>query len=178
MNQRTKDEQTLLIVCQIKELARELEPLGVDAGAILEAIARPRKYPNDVILLSTTSLLVVPEMKVVRLNPAEMTLYDLYLHHPEGIPADDLVLHWKELCATYRRYTVHSGDTSVEDTMESLCSESKMNFYAVVSRIKRKIIAALGDEVAQTYYIRKKRGGTYSLDARIHHDEFADQDNV
>ena len=178
MNQQTKDERTLLIVCQIKELARELKPLGVDAGAILEAIARPRKYPNDVILLSTSSLLVVPERRVVRLTPAEITLYDVYLHHPEGIPADDLVLHWKELCSAYTKYTVHSGDTSVEDTMESLCSESKMYFYAIVSRIKRKMVAALGDEVAQTYYIRKKSGGTYSLDARIHHDGSADQDSI
>ena len=178
MNQQAKDEQTLLIVCQIKELAQELKPLGVDDGAILEAIARPRKYPNDVILLSKSSLLVVPEMRVVRLNPTEMTLYDVYLHHPEGIPADDLVLHWKELCAAYRKYTVHSGDTSVEDTMESLCSESKMNFYTVISRIKRKVVSALGEEVAKAYYIRKKRGGIYTLEARIHHDEFADQDNV
>ena len=37
----------------------------------------------------------------VYLNPAESTVFRLFLAHPEGISSDNLLSHWKELCRIY-----------------------------------------------------------------------------
>ena len=90
------------------------------------------------------------------LNPAESTLYRLFLAHPEGLLADDLVLHWQELR---------------EDALVSLCSESKRVFYANISRIKRKFIDALGARKAAGYYIKRYADGHYRTRAVLDKSE-------
>jgi len=102
----------------------------------------------------------------VCLNPMERTLYRLFLSHPEGIRADDLVLHWKELCQIYAKESCFDEPSLREDKLESLCAESKTVFYATVSRIKRKFVAAVGPWWASAYYIRNE-GGVYKTSASL-----------
>jgi len=64
----------------------------------------------------------------VCLNPMERTLYRLSLAHPEGIKADDLVLHWKELCRIYADESWFDEPSIREDKLELLCAESKKVF--------------------------------------------------
>ena len=96
----------------------------------------------------------------------ERTLYRLFLSHPEGIRADDLVLHWKELCQIYAKESCFDEPSLREDKLESLCAESKTVFYATVSRIKRKFVAAVGPLWASAYYI-KNEGGVYKTSASL-----------
>ena len=77
-------------------------------------------------------------------NPVERTLYRLFTVHPEGLHADDLLLHWNELCALYEKESLYDDPGLREKKMESLCSESKTVFYSTVSRIKSKLVTALG----------------------------------
>lgn len=102
----------------------------------------------------------------VYLNPTERTLFRLYLAHPEGIPADHLVVHWKELCALYAQESLYDEPSLREDKMESLCAESKTVFYATVSRIKRKFTDALGKRRARAYIIQRSSTGAYYTKAR------------
>ena len=96
----------------------------------------------------------------VRLNPVESTLYKLFLAHPEGIKANDLVLHWKELCNIYAKESWFDDTSLQQDKMESLCAESKTVFYSTVSRIKRKFVKAFGARSARPFIIKNK-GGVY-----------------
>ena len=105
---------------------------------------------------------------MVYLNPVERTLYYLFLNHPEGITSDDLVIHWKELCRIYSRESTFGDSDFREDKIESLCSESKTVFYATVSRIKRKFREAVGNLNAESFIIKKEKGGKY----RISSDNF------
>lgn len=103
----------------------------------------------------------------VYLNPVERTLYTLFLNHPEGITSDDLVLHWKELCRIYSKESLFADSEFREDKIESLCAESKTVFYATVSRIKRKFCDAVGNLNAESFIIKKEKGGKYRIRSNI-----------
>ena len=100
----------------------------------------------------------------VMLNPMERTLYRLFLAHPEGISADDLLLHWRELQDIYAKESCFDDPDIREAKLESLCGESKRVFYSTVSRIKGKLVKALGPWRAQAYII-KNEGGIYKVNA-------------
>lgn len=106
------------------------------------------------------------ERAQVTLNPMERTLYRLFLAHPEGISADDLVLHWKELCDIYSKESCFDDPDIRAAKLESLCGESKKVFYSTVSRIKKKFIDKLGLWRAGAYII-KNEGGVYKTNAKL-----------
>ena len=102
----------------------------------------------------------------VILNPMERTLYRLFLAHPEGISADDLLLHWQELCQIYAKESCFDDPDIREAKLESLCGESKKVFYSTVSRIKGKMVQALDLGRAGAYIIEKD-GGVYATKAKL-----------
>ena len=98
------------------------------------------------------------EVAQVTLNPMERTLYRLFLAHPEGISADDLLLHWKELQDIYAKESCFDDPDIREAKLESLCGESKKVFYSTVSRIKKRFVEQLGPWRAQAYIIKNENG--------------------
>lgn len=92
----------------------------------------------------------------------ERTLYRLFQAHPEGIRADDLVLHWEELCQIYAKESWFDEPSIREDKLESLCGESKKVFYSNVSRIKQKFVKTMGARKARAFII-KNVGGVYKI---------------
>lgn len=111
------------------------------------------KYRGNVLL---------PEAGLeIYLNPVERTLFCLFLAHPEGILADDLLLHWQELQSLYERESLYDDPGLRDDALESLCAESKRVFYSNISRIKNKFVAALGARKARGYYIKRYPNGLY-----------------
>jgi len=110
----------------------------------------------------------LPELGVkLCLNPAESTVYRLFLAHPEGLLADDLVLHWQELSDIYAHESCFDDPDLREDALISLCSESKRVFYSNISRIKRKFIDAVGARKAAGYYIKRYPNGLYRTRATL-----------
>lgn len=95
------------------------------------------------------------------LNPSESALFRLFLAHPEGITSDNLLSYWKELCHIYSQESSFDETSRQEDVIEALCSESRRNFYPIVSRIKRKFVCALGARKASGYYIKRGADGMY-----------------
>lgn len=95
------------------------------------------------------------------LNPAESTIYRLFLAHPEGLLSDDLVLHWDELWGIYAHESRFDDPVLREDVLVSLCSESKRVFYSNIARIKRKFVEAIGARKAKGYYIKRYPNGLY-----------------
>lgn len=97
----------------------------------------------------------------VRLTPIESTLYRLFMAHPEGLLADDLVLLWNEICHIYSHESRFDDPDLREDVLVSLCAESKRVFYPNIARIKRKFVNALGARKARGYYIKRNSKGVY-----------------
>ena len=52
-----------------------------------------------------------------------------------------------------------------ENVLVSLCSESKRVFYSNISRIKKKLIDAVGARKAAGYYIKRNKAGVYRTNA-------------
>ena len=120
------------------------------------------KRRHHILFGTRKGILLLPESCVkLHLNPVESTLYHLFLAHPEGIPADDLLAHWQELCLIYSSESCFDDEALRFDTMESLCSESKRIFYANISRIKKKFVDALGTRKAMPYIIKRDKYGLY-----------------
>ena len=111
-------------------------------------------------------VLLPDEGAQVTLNPMERTLYRLFLAHPEGISADDLVLHWKELCDIYAKESCFDDPDLRAAKLESLCGESKRVFYSTVSRIKKKFTEKLAPWRSGAYII-KNEGGVYITNAKL-----------
>jgi len=111
--------------------------------------------------------LIGENASAVHLNPAESTLFRLFLAHPEGIASENLLWHWKELFSLYAHESVFDDSRRQEDALESLCSESKIVFYANISRIKRKFVKALGARQAAGYYIKRYADGRYRTRALL-----------
>ncbi len=107
------------------------------------------------------------ESAEVRLTPIESTLYRLFLAHPEGLLADDLVLHWDEMLGIYDHESRFDDPDLREDALVSLCSESKRVFYPNIARIKRKFVDAIGARKARGYYIKRNSKGVYRTMATL-----------
>lgn len=125
------------------------------------------KRRHHIIFGKRRGIILLPETGAeLHLNPVECTLYRLFLAHPEGILADNLLLHWQELCAIYSTESCYDDQPLRDVAMESLCAESKIVFYANVSRIKRKFVNALGARKASPYIIERDKNGVYKTGAR------------
>ena len=140
---------TRRLVCQMQLLAEELQGAG----------------PGRVAMSWRKKQVILPdEGAQVRLNPMERTLYRLFLSHPEGISADNILLHWKELQDIYAKESCFDDPDIREAKLESRCGESKRVFYSTVSRIKGKLATALDPWRAGAYII-KNEGGVYKVKA-------------
>ena len=115
--------------------------------------------PGRVVMHWRQKTVSLPDERAqVSLNPMERTLYRLFLAHPEGISADNLLLHWQELQDIYARESCYDDPDIREAKLESLCGESKRVFYSTVSRIKKKFVEILGLWRAQAYIIKNENG--------------------
>lgn len=123
---------------------------------------------KHVVPAGRRGLFSIPELGAkLFLNPAESTVYRLFLAHPEGLLADDLVLHWQELSDIYAHESCFDDPDLRENALVSLCAESKRVFYSNISRIKRKFIDAVGARKAAGYYIKRYPNGLYRTRATL-----------
>ena len=123
---------------------------------------------HSIIIGQRRGIILLPdENRYVVLNPMERTLFRLFLSHPEGIPSDNLLAYWLELCRLYEQESCFDDPSQRECALESLCSESKKVFYANISRIKKKFVTALGARKAAPYIIKRDKSGLYKTRASL-----------
>ena len=123
--------------------------------------------PGRVVMSWRKGEVKLPDEHVtVTLNPMERTLYRLFLAHPEGISADDLVLHWKELQDIYAKESCFDDPEIRDAKLASLCGESKRVFYSTVSRIKKKFVEQLGPWRAGAYIVKNEEE-VYRVKAKL-----------
>ena len=123
---------------------------------------------HSILIGQRRGIILLPDENMyVDLNPMERTLYRLFLSHPEGIAADNLLAYWQELCRLYEQESCFDDPPLRANALESLCSESKRVYYANISRIKRKFVSALGARKAQSYFIARDKSGLYRTKATL-----------
>ena len=157
------DSETVDMLNRMESLARALRLKGVKPE-VFDNMLRSLEGPSRMVVKAPGNL-AFPELGNIEisLNPMEKALYTFFLKHLEGLAADNLAAHRKELSGLYARFTLFDDPELIEETADSLCESTKATFYTVVSRIKRKIEAKLGRHIASNYIIRKDRSNLYGI---------------
>ncbi|TDQ15177.1 hypothetical protein DFQ04_3063 [Algoriphagus boseongensis] len=88
----------------------------------------------------------------VKFTPLEKTLFLLYLNHPEGIRLVELSDFRPELKRIYAGLYTGSDPTMVDANIESLSNPLSNSASEKLSRIKSKMIQALGADLAPFYF--------------------------
>jgi len=157
-------------VCLEKLQANPTNPLYLIQ--ILDVFERVRKnllFRERAILLNTPSRLevvgfnrqlILPELgnAEIKLNPKEKTLYLFFLNHPEGVRLSHLCDHQRELEQLYSRFVRFGDSAGVREAIERLVDATDPNQHQVLSRIKSKIMRAVGLKLAPQYLISGESG--------------------
>ena len=95
----------------------------------------------------------------VRLNPKERAIYMFYLNHPEGVHLTELQDHREEIYSHYSKYTSQYEQDEINLSLDRLIDPIGNNINVVLSRIKRKFKALVGEELLDQYIIGGEHGG-------------------
>ena len=95
---------------------------------------------------------------LVRLTPLEATIYYFFLTHPDGLPLNRLSEYENELYRIYQKCSVANSDNNIaamRNSIKALVSMWDNSLNEKISRIKSKLIKALGADLASYYYIAR-----------------------
>ena len=101
----------------------------------------------------------------VHLNPLEKALYLLFLRHPEGILLSHLSDHREELSQLYLGISVADDGPMNLARAAELTDPRSNSASEKISRIKRKLIEALGEEIAASFIISGANGSKKKISA-------------
>lgn len=99
----------------------------------------------------------------IRLNPKELSLYLLFIQHEEGIALNSLIDHQEELFGIYQKISGRSNILEMHNTIRLLVNYLDGELNTNLSRIKSKFKKALGEEIAQKYYIQSLPSGVHGI---------------
>jgi hypothetical protein len=98
-----------------------------------------------------------------KLNPKELSLYLLYLNHPEGIALNCVTDHQEELLGYYREISGQIDLERMQATIALLSNYSEQELSVTLSRIRNKIRKAIGPEFAKKYLINQLPNDTHGI---------------
>ena len=99
-------------------ISKQLQACNRLLSPILRGIFVAMRKQHSIVIGQRRGIILLPDERMyVVLNPMERTLYRLFLSHPEGIPADCLLVHWKELCHIYEQESCFDEKQLREDAL-------------------------------------------------------------
>ena len=99
----------------------------------------------------------------VRLNPLERALYLLILDRTEGINLNYLDAERDKLLHYYTRFATQGNEAAHQRTVDSLCNLQENARNITLSRIRRKFIDSVGDDMARHYIPENNGAGVYQI---------------
>ena len=91
-------------------------------------------------------------------NPTEKTLYFFYLQHPEGIAFGALPQYKQALFDIYSQLSLTGTRAEMQQRIDNLVAVTGNAVSENISRIKKKLVRAVGDELAAHYCISGANG--------------------
>lgn len=133
---------------------RELE-------AILKTILQNDRTISTVVIDNPRTLKLPEYDMEIRMAPATMAFYLLYLKHPEGIRFKELIGHRDELNRLYAFTTKSSNKAAIAHTVDVMVSQLDGNQDIQRSRIKyairKSFEARFSEDLAKWYYLDGER---------------------
>jgi len=94
----------------------------------------------------------------IKLTPLEKTLYLFYLNHPEGVLLTELATYKEEFRRIYSRISTSGLLAEIHSRVDGLLDLSTNSANEKISKIKKAFVKAIGEELAQKYYIQGEHG--------------------
>ena len=179
-NDFCKDKKDIILKMRTADLCkscmtileqRNISPLIVNQlFSIMDGIRSSMTFRNRMKLMQRPSRIEVRgyTMRIfltdlgdleLNLNPKEKAIYLFFLHHPEGVHLTCLQDHAPEIRGYYERFTGQTDRTEIERSVARLLNPLDNDINVVLSRIKRKLKDAVGDDLLSLYQIDGPHGG-------------------
>ena len=138
------------------------KPKGVVREVIEKALGEDIKLSR--VTIGRSGYLHLPDYGMaVHLRPMEMTLFILFLNHPEGILLKELINYKEEIDKIYRRYTISQDDAAVSASIDNLFDFSTNALNEHRSRLKTAFEQQFDGVIAKNYYITGRKGQTMQI---------------
>ncbi len=127
--------------------------------------------PSKMELRGHTQKIFLPDLGdiEIRLTPLEKTIYLFFLNHPEGVEMNYLPDHQEEISGIYQQLSNQATNEGITSSVEALVDPLSNSASEKISKIRRKFVAAVGEEMAQEYCIKGPNAGvkTIKLDRNL-----------
>ena len=106
-----------------------------------------------------------PEMGNLELSldPRQLTIYLLFLNHPEGILFKNIYENKDEITTIYKHLSVTIDLAKIDNVMEAILNPVKNAMNELVSQIRAKMKLTIGAELSENYTILGERGDKFSI---------------
>lgn len=94
----------------------------------------------------------------LRFNPKERAVYLFFLNHPEGVHLTALRDFRSEILDWYKRFSARDEPAEIDRALDRLLDPLDNDIHVVLSRIKRKLKEAVGEEILPFYIIDGPHG--------------------
>jgi hypothetical protein len=168
LKMRTGD---LCTECTAQLASRDLSPLILtQLFSIMDSIRSGLIFRNRIGIMHRPSRMEIRGLEnrifltdlgdlELKLNPKEKTIYLFFLNHPEGVHLSYLTDYQDELLELYNRFTAQIDHHEIERSLQRLIDPLDNDINVVLSRIKRKLKDAVGEELLSFYHIDGPHGG-------------------
>jgi hypothetical protein len=99
----------------------------------------------------------------IHLAPREMTIYCLFLNHPEGIFFKDMRDHEIEIGKLYRRFSYDTVTATIENRIKNMAENEEDTVSYLINHINKKLRENLGEEIAAYYIIQGGRAENHKI---------------
>jgi hypothetical protein len=134
---------------------------GIRSSMTFRSRMKIMKRPSRLEIRGYTKRIFLADLGDLELNfnPKERAIYLFYLNHPEGVHLTALQDHKAEIQLYYERFTGQTEPIEIERSINRLLDPLDNDINVVLSRIKRKLKDAVGEDLLSIYQIDGPHGG-------------------
>jgi len=134
---------------------------GIRSSMTFRSRMKIMKRPSRLEIRGYTKRIFLADLGDLELNfnPKERAIYLFYLNHPEGVHFTALQDHKAEIQLYYERFTGQTEPIEIERSINRLLDPLDNDINVVLSRIKRKLKDAVGEDLLSIYQIDGPHGG-------------------
>ena len=156
-NEKQKQFHCSALIKDIKEKVQMLKSYGMSEKEIMSSLQTCQ--PLKKLIVSRNYRLFLGDERVeVHMEPLVMSVYLLFLKHPEGINFKDMPDYREELARIYDRVRPWGLTDRAIQSIEDVTNPLLNSINEKCARIRKVFASMLDGSIAEEYYIKGKRG--------------------
>lgn len=156
--EETFDEQSRLLMEDIREKVEMLLSFGISEAVINDLFQRKQKLSRMVITKDWRIILPDYHDMEIEMTALPKAVFFLFLRHPEGIVFKELADYRRELAFIYNKLTNRSDNEAVQKSIEDITNPLKNSINEKCARIREAFISKFSETLAKNYFVTGRRG--------------------